>query len=59
MFIMWYFRGWLCGLFWDKVVYLCEVCYNEEKFKFNKIKIWISCLLDEVCDWDYEMDLFE
>ena len=40
-------------------MYVCEARYNEEKFKFNKIKTWTSCLPDEVRDKDYEMDLFD
>ncbi|CAD0082428.1 unnamed protein product [Aureobasidium vineae] len=43
----------------DLDVYVCEARYNEEKFKFNKIKTWASCLPDEVRDRDYEMDLFD
>ncbi len=38
---------------------MCEARYNEDKFKFNKIKTWTSCLPDEVRERDYEMDLFE
>ncbi|KAG9527593.1 Bromodomain-containing protein, partial [Aureobasidium melanogenum] len=43
----------------DLDIYVCEARYNEEKFKFNKIKTWASCLPDEVRDRDYEMDLFD
>jgi len=39
-------------------VYVCEARYNEERYKFNKIKTWTSCLPEEVRDRDYEMDLF-
>ncbi|KAK4099865.1 hypothetical protein N658DRAFT_147231 [Parathielavia hyrcaniae] len=59
MFITRYPRGRPRGLPADKSVYVCEARYNEERFKFNKIKTWTSCLPDEVRDKDYEMDLFD
>lgn len=59
MFITRYPRGRPRGLPPDKAVYVCESRYNEEKFKFNKIKTWTSCLPDEVREKDYEMDLFD
>lgn len=59
MFITRYPRGRPRGLPAEKSVYVCEARYNEEKFKFNKIKTWTSCLPDEVRDKDYEMDLFD
>ncbi len=59
MFITRFPRGRPRGLPADKSVYVCEARYNEEKFKFNKIKTWTSCLPDEVRDKDYEMDLFD
>lgn len=59
MFITRYPRGRPRGLPADKSVYVCEARYNEEKFKFHKIKTWTSCLPDEVREKDYEMDLFD
>lgn len=59
MFITRYPRGRPRGLPADKAVYVCEARYNEERFKFNKIKTWTSCLPDEVREKDYEMDLFD
>ncbi|KAL2185938.1 hypothetical protein L209DRAFT_754425 [Thermothelomyces heterothallicus CBS 203.75] len=59
MFITRYPRGRPRGLPPDKSVYVCKARYNEEKFKFNDIKTWTSCLPDEVRDKDYEMDLFD
>jgi chromatin structure-remodeling complex subunit RSC1/2 len=59
MFITRYPRGRPRGLPMDKSVYVCKARYNEEKFKFNEIKTWTSCLPDEVRDKDYEMDLFD
>jgi hypothetical protein len=59
MFITRYPRGRPRGLPADKSVYVCEARYNEERFKFNRIKTWTSCLPDEVRDKDYEMDLFD
>lgn len=43
----------------DKEIYVCESRYNEEKYTFNKIKTWASCLPDEVRDKDYHMDMFK
>lgn len=58
MFITRYPKGRPRGFPRDKSVYVCESRYNEEKFKFNKIKTWASCLPDEVREKDYEMDLY-
>lgn len=58
MFITRYPKGRPRGFPANKSVYVCESRYNEEKFKFNKIKTWASCLPDEVREKDYEMDLF-
>jgi chromatin structure-remodeling complex subunit RSC1/2 len=58
MFITRYPKGRPRGFPANKSVYVCETRYNEEKFKFNKIKTWASCLPDEVREKDYEMDLF-
>lgn len=43
----------------DKEIYVCEARYNEDKYTFNRIKTWTSCLPDEVRERDYEMDLFD
>ncbi|KAL7929395.1 hypothetical protein V8C35DRAFT_196128 [Trichoderma chlorosporum] len=59
MFVTRFNRGRPRGLAPDKDVYVCESRYNEEKFHFNKIKTWASCVPDEVRDKDYEMDLFD
>ncbi|KAK0713780.1 hypothetical protein B0T26DRAFT_873826 [Lasiosphaeria miniovina] len=59
MFITRYPKGRPRGFPRDKAVYLCEARYNEEKYRFNKIKTWTSCLPDEVRERDYEMDLFD
>ncbi|KAL2151607.1 hypothetical protein VTH82DRAFT_6705 [Thermothelomyces myriococcoides] len=59
MFITRYQKGRPRGLPPDKQVYVCKARYNEEKFKFNDIKTWTSCLPDEVRDKDYEMDYFD
>ncbi|ETS06884.1 Bromodomain-containing protein [Trichoderma reesei RUT C-30] len=59
MFVTRFNRGRPRGLAPDKEIYVCESRYNEEKFYFNKIKTWASCLPDEVRDKDYEMDLFD
>lgn len=59
MFYTRYSRGRPRNLPADTEVYVCEARYNEDKFKFNKIKTWASCLPDEVRDKDYEMDLFD
>ena len=58
MFITRYPKGRPRGFPRDKQVYVCESRYNEEKFTFNKIKTWASCLPDEVREKDYEMDLY-
>jgi chromatin structure-remodeling complex subunit RSC1/2 len=58
MFITRYPKGRPRGFPEGKSVYVCESRYNEEKFKFNKIKTWASCLPDEVREKDYEMDLY-
>lgn len=59
MFYTRYNRGRPRNLPANAEVYVCEARYNEEKYKFNKIKTWASCLPDEVRDKDYEMDLFD
>lgn len=59
MFFTRYYKGRPRGLPPDMDIYVCEARYNEEKFRFNKIKTWASCLPDEVRDKDYEMDLFD
>jgi chromatin structure-remodeling complex subunit RSC1/2 len=59
MFHTRYHRGRPRGLPIGKEVYVCEARYNEEKFTFNRIKTWTSCLPDEVREKDYEMDLFD
>ncbi|KHO01124.1 RSC complex subunit RSC1 [Metarhizium album ARSEF 1941] len=59
MFVTRFNKGRPRGLPFDKDVYVCESRYNEEKFRFNKIKTWASCVPDEIRDKDYEMDLFE
>lgn len=59
MFFTRYFKGRPRGLSQDMEIYVCQARYNEEKFKFNKIKTWASCLPDEVRDKDYEMDMFD
>ncbi|EFY99538.1 Bromo adjacent like protein [Metarhizium robertsii ARSEF 23] len=59
MFVTRFNKGRPRGLPSDKDVYVCESRYNEERFRFNKIKTWASCVPDEVRDKDYEMDLFE
>ena len=59
MFVTRFNKGRPRGFPLNKDVYVCEARYNEEKFKFNKIKTWASCLPDEVRDKDYEMDLFD
>ncbi|KAK3487219.1 hypothetical protein B0T13DRAFT_491774 [Neurospora crassa] len=58
MFITRYPKGRPRGLPYNKMVYVCEARYNEEKCKFNKVKTWSSCLPEEVRDQDYEMDLW-
>lgn len=59
MFVTRFNKGRPRGFPSDKDVYVCESRYNEEKFRFNKIKTWASCVPDEVRERDYEMDLFE
>ncbi|OAA73759.1 Bromodomain protein [Cordyceps fumosorosea ARSEF 2679] len=59
MFVTRFNKGRPRGLAADKHVYVCESRYNEENFRFNKIKTWASCVPDEVRDRDYEMDLFD
>ncbi|KAL6877166.1 Bromodomain-containing protein [Trichoderma novae-zelandiae] len=59
MFVTRFNKGRPRGLAPGKEVYVCESRYNEEKFYFNKIKTWASCVPDEVRDKDYEMDLFD
>lgn len=59
MFVTRFNKGRPRGLPMDKHVYVCESRYNEENFRFNKIKTWASCVPDEVRDRDYEMDLFD
>ncbi|KAL7793135.1 hypothetical protein V8C37DRAFT_378557 [Trichoderma ceciliae] len=59
MFVTRFNKGRPRGLSSDKDVYVCESRYNEEKFYFNKIKTWASCVPDEIRDRDYEMDLFD
>lgn len=58
MFVTRYYKGRPRGLAPDMEVYVCQARYNEEKFKFNRIKTWASCLPDEVRDKDYEMTMF-
>ncbi|XP_044717589.1 bromodomain-containing protein [Hirsutella rhossiliensis] len=59
MFVTRFNKGRPRGFPPDKDVYVCESRYNEEKFRFNKIKTWASCVPDEVREKDYEMDLFD
>lgn len=59
MFHTRYHKGRPRGLPPGKEVYVCEARYNEEKFTFNRIKTWTSCLPDEVRERDYEMDLYD
>ncbi|KAK5993136.1 Chromatin structure-remodeling complex subunit RSC1 [Cladobotryum mycophilum] len=59
MFVTRFNKGRPRGFPPEKDVYVCESRYNEERFRFNKIKTWASCVPDEVRDKDYEMDLFE
>jgi chromatin structure-remodeling complex subunit RSC1/2 len=59
MFVTRFNKGRPRGLPADKHIYVCESRYNEENFRFNKIKTWASCVPDEVRDRDYEMDLFD
>ncbi|KAF5579007.1 chromatin structure-remodeling complex subunit RSC1 [Fusarium pseudoanthophilum] len=59
MFVTRFNKGRPRGFPLDKEIYVCESRYNEERFTFNKIKTWASCVPDEVRDKDYEMDLFD
>ncbi|PHH80752.1 hypothetical protein CDD80_7289 [Ophiocordyceps camponoti-rufipedis] len=59
MFVTRFSKGRPRGLPQDKEVYVCESRYNEDNFRFNKIKSWPSCLPDEVRDKDYEIDSFD
>lgn len=59
MFITRFPKGRPRGFPKDKSVYVCESRYNEEKFRFAKIKTWASCVPDEVRERDYEMDMFD
>ncbi|KAF7563758.1 hypothetical protein G7046_g372 [Stylonectria norvegica] len=59
MFVTRFNKGRPRGFPAGKEVYVCESRYNEEKFRFNKIKTWASCVPDEVRERDYEMDLFD
>lgn len=59
MFYTRYFKGRPRGLPGGMEIYVCKDRYNEERFQFNTIKTWASCLPDEVRDKDYEMDLFD
>lgn len=59
MFVTRFNKGRPRGFPPDKSVYVCESRYNEEKFRFAKIKTWASCVPDEVRERDYEMDLFD
>ncbi|RDA83974.1 hypothetical protein CP532_0426 [Ophiocordyceps camponoti-leonardi (nom. inval.)] len=59
MFVTRFNKGRPRGLPPNQEIYVCESRYNEEKFQFNKIKSWASCMPDEVRDKDYEMDLFD
>ncbi|KAI6755938.1 hypothetical protein HG531_005044 [Fusarium graminearum] len=59
MFVTRFNKGRPRGFPLGKEIYVCESRYNEEKFTFNKIKTWASCVPDEVRDKDYEMDLYD
>lgn len=59
MFHTRYHKGRPRGFPPNKETYVCEARYNEEKYTFNRIKTWTSCLPDEVREKDYEMDLFD
>lgn len=59
MFFTRYYKGRPRALPPHMEIYVCQARYNEEKFKFNKIKTWASCLPDEVRDKDYEMTIFD
>ena len=59
MFVTRFPKGRPRGFPPDKDVYVCESRYNEERFRFNRIKTWASCVPDEVRERDYEMDIFD
>ncbi|ROW07319.1 hypothetical protein VMCG_03729 [Cytospora schulzeri] len=59
MFHTRYHKGRPRGFPPGKEIYVCEARYNEEKYTFNRIKTWTSCLPDEVRERDYEMDMFD
>lgn len=58
MFHTRYHKGRPRGFPPNKEVYVCEARYNEDRYTFNRIKTWTSCLPDEVRERDYEMDLY-
>lgn len=59
MFVTRFSKGRPRGVPLDKEIYVCESRYNEEKFRFSKIKAWTSCMPEEIRDKDYALDLFE
>lgn len=59
MFHTRFHRGRPRGFPPGKEIYVCEARYNEEKYTFNRIKTWTSCLPDEIREKDYEMDMFD
>lgn len=59
MFHTRYHKGRPRGFPRDKDIYVCEARYNEEKYTFNRIKTWTSCLPDEVREKDYQMDMYD
>ncbi|KAF4589366.1 RSC complex subunit RSC1 [Ophiocordyceps camponoti-floridani] len=59
MFVTRFSKGRPRGLPQDKEIYVCESRYNEDNFRFNKIKSWPSCLPDEIRDKNYEIDSFD
>ncbi|ROV90743.1 hypothetical protein VSDG_08303 [Cytospora chrysosperma] len=59
MFHTRYHKGRPRGFPPDKEIYVCEARYNEERYTFNRIKTWTSCLPDEVRERDYEMTMFD
>lgn len=59
MFHTRYHKGRPRGFPRDKDVYVCEARYNEDKYTFNRIKTWTSCLPDEVREKDYQMDMYD
>lgn len=58
MFVTRFPKGRPQGFPPGKAIYVCESRYNEERYTFNKIKTWASCLPDEVREKDYVMDLY-